>query len=340
MSNKKLIEKMRKVVEKRGKKAYETAKEAILKERFEYEAIHEALLYFMGVWPNFHHPALLSLACESVGGNPETTVSIGASIVLLTGAADIHDDIIDQSATKNSKTTVLGKFGRDIALLVGDALLLGGCTFLDEACENLPKKQRKTVVDLVKKAFSEMSGAEAEEASLKGNWNVKPEDYLNVMRRKAAIADMVFRIGAILGDASPEEIETLGNYGRILGILANLRDEFVDIFESKELENRAENECLPLPILYAFCDKAVKEKIIPILRKKDLKDKDAFDIADIVMATEGVLELKKEMDCMLERGIKCLGNIKDVKITHILDTLLEATVEDLWTLSTPRKSKT
>jgi len=340
MSNKKLIEKMRKVVEKRGKKAYETAKEAILKERFEYEAIHEALLYFMSVWPNFHHPALLSLACESVGGNPETTASIGASFVFLTGAADIHDDIIDQSVTKDSKTTVLGKFGRDIALLVGDASLLEGCTFLGEACEKLPKKQRKTVVNLVKKAFSEMSGAEAEEARLKGNWDIKPETYLNVMRRKAAIADMTVRIGAILGDASPEEVETLGNYGRILGILANIRDEFVDIFESKELENRAENECLPLPILYAFRDKAVKEKIIPILIKKDLKEKDAFDIADIVMTAEGVLELKKEMDYMLERGIKCLGNIKDTKINKILSMLLEATVEGLWNLSTSRKRST
>jgi len=124
MSNKKSMQKVKKLLEERGRKAYEVAKEEILNEEIEYEPIRDALRYFIQeLWQNFQRPALLSLACKSVGGNPEKTNSIGVALILLTGAADIHDDIIDQSETKGSKPTVFGKFGRDIALLVGGALL-------------------------------------------------------------------------------------------------------------------------------------------------------------------------------------------------------------------------
>lgn len=101
MGRKKLMEKVEKLLEERGRKAYEVAKEEILREEIEYEPVRDALEYFIGeLWHNFQHPALLSLACKSVGGKPEDTTLIGAALVLLTGAADIHDDLIDQSKTK------------------------------------------------------------------------------------------------------------------------------------------------------------------------------------------------------------------------------------------------
>ena len=73
-------------------------------------------------------PALFSLVCEAVGGDPDITMPIAISITLISGAIDIHDDIIDQSKTKGDQPTVFGKFGKDIALLVGDALMFKGFT--------------------------------------------------------------------------------------------------------------------------------------------------------------------------------------------------------------------
>ncbi|MCK4474666.1 polyprenyl synthetase family protein, partial [Candidatus Bathyarchaeota archaeon] len=215
MSSKKSMEKVKNLLEKRGRKAYEIAKEQILNEEIAYEPIREALQYFIQeLWHNFQHPALLSLTCESVGGKTENTTSIGVALILLTGAADIHDDIVDQSETKGSKPTVFGKFGIDIALLTGDALLLKGCTLLQKACECLPKKQGEAITNLVKEAFFEIGIAEAKEATFKGNWDLDPEEYLDIIRMKAAIADVTARIGAIIGGGSSDEIEALGKYGR------------------------------------------------------------------------------------------------------------------------------
>ena len=330
MSSKKSMEKVKKLLEKRGRKAYEAAKEEILNEKFEYQPIHDALRYFIQeLWHNFQHPALLSLTCESVGGKPENTTSIGAALVLLTGAADIHDDIIDQSETKGSKPTVFGKFGRDIALLVGDALLLKGSTLLNKACNDLPKKQGDHIINLVKKAFFEIGTAEAKETSFKGNWDLAPQEYLDIIKMKAAIADATARIGAIIGGGSLKEIEKFGEYGRTLGILATIRDDFVDTFEPDELKNRAENECLPLPVLYAFRDQKAKNKIIGVFRKGELGEDDAHEIVETIMETEEMQSLKKVMLVLLKGGVESLKIIQNKELTASLREILGVIVENI-----------
>jgi len=330
MSDKKLMEKVKRLLEERGRKAYEVAKEQILNEEIEYEPVRDALEYFIEeLWHNFQHPALLSLACESVGGKPEDTTFIGAALVLLTGAADIHDDIIDQSEIKGSKPTVFGKFGRDIALLVGDALLLKGFILLSKACEVLPKKQGETIINLVREAFFEIGIAEAKEASFKGNWDLAAEEYLDIIRMKAAIADVSARIGAIVGGGSASEIEALSRYGRTLGILATIRDDYIDVFEPEEIKNRAENECLPLPVLYAFRDKKVKNRIIGVLQKRELGEDDAYVIVETIAETQDMQTLREEIRVFLENGVKYLKIIGNQKVNNTLEKMLHAMVEDL-----------
>jgi len=328
MSGKKMMKRVTRLLEERGRKAYEMAKEEVLNEEISYEPVRNALQYFIKeLWHNFQHPALLSLACESVGGNPENTIPIGAALVLLTGAADIHDDIIDQSETKGSKPTVFARFGRDIALLVGDALLLKGFILLSKACEDLPKKQEKTIVDLVRKGFFEIGVAEAKEASFRGNWDLVPEEYLEIIKMKAAIADVTARIGAILGGGNSKEINTLAHYGRTLGILMTIRDDFIDLFELDEIRNRAENECLPLPILYAFRNTRKKRKIIRLLRKDKITEQGSQEILDSVIDMQEVQKLKKEMQLLIKKEENLLSYTKRNRTT--LRLLLSSTLEDL-----------
>ncbi|MCK4482463.1 polyprenyl synthetase family protein, partial [Candidatus Bathyarchaeota archaeon] len=228
-----------------------------------------------------------------------------------------------------SKPTILGRFGRDIALLVGDALLLKGFTLLSKACKNLPKRQGETIINSVREAFFEIGIAEAKEISFKGNWDLAPEEYLDVIKMKAAIADITARIGAVIGGGSSDEIEALGKYGRTLGMLATMRDDYIDIFEPDEIKNRAENECLPLPVLYAFRDKKVKNRIVSILEKRELTEDDAHKIVETIMETESMQAFKKEIHVLLENGIELLKIIRNRQTTQNLEEMLHATVEGL-----------
>lgn len=271
-SQEEMMERVQRLLEERGRKALEMARKTVLEEEIECKEAREALRYFITeYWHDVARPALLSLACEAVGGDPNITTPIAIPMTLISGAIDIHDDIIDQSKIKGSRPTVLGKFGKDIALLVGDALLFKGFTLLYEAVEKeIPGEKVAVVVDIIKNTFFELGDAEALELQFRGRMDVTPEQYLRVVRKKAADVQAHTRISAILGGGSKEEIEALSKYGRLLGMLIILRDDLIDMIDIREARHRIKKECLPLPLLYALQDSKARLEIGPILQRKKL----------------------------------------------------------------------
>ncbi len=270
---KRLVEKAGAIMLERGHAAVELAKEKMLSEQVEYAPLRDALRYFMGDWKDFLHPALVSLACEAVGGKHEKTAQIGAALVLLAGGADVHDDIIDESITKWSEKTVYGKYGKDLAILVGDALLLEGVYLLHEACDTFEAAKKNKILDLVKHAFFEMSGAEGAETGMRGRIDIPKHTYMEIIRHKVAAGEVATRIGALIGDGTTGEVEMLADYGRVFGILLTMRDEFIDVFEHEELSNRVEKEVLPLPIIVALSDENKKSDLLQLVKGKITEEK-------------------------------------------------------------------
>jgi len=134
MSQEEVMEEVQKIFRKRGSKALEMARKEVLEEEIECKEVREALKYFMTeYWQDLARPALLSLCCEAVGGDPDATIPVAIPLSLISGGIDIHDDIIDQSTIKDGRPTVYGRFGKDVALLVGDALLFKGLTLLHKS---------------------------------------------------------------------------------------------------------------------------------------------------------------------------------------------------------------
>jgi geranylgeranyl diphosphate synthase type I len=321
-----IVEQVQKLLEERGSKALEEARKEVLQEKIECKEIREALNYFMQeYWQDLARPTLLSLACEAVGGDSEITTPIAVPMILISGAIDIHDDIIDQSKTKWSRPTVLGKFGKDVALLVGDALLFKGFTLLYKAIEKgIPADKVASIIDIIRKMFFELGDAEALELRFRGRNDVTPEEYLDVVRKKAADVEAYTHISAILGGASKDEIKVLREYGRVLGMILILRDDLADMVDFKEAVHRIKKECLPLPILYALQNPEIKSTLNPILLKKMIKQRDAEKILEIVDRIEGLGRVEKLMQELTEKVYSSLKDL-NLNINH-LKLMLEATL--------------
>jgi len=322
----KLMEQAGMIMQERGHASVDLARRSVLGEEVEQASLREALHYFIEGWNDFLHPALISLACDAVGGKLETTVELGAALVLLAGGADIHDDVIDESVIKGSEQTVFGKFGKDLAILTGDALLLEGVYLLHEGCEKLGESKRKTILNIVKQGFLEISGAEAAEASMRGRTNIPKQQYVDIIRHKVAAGEIAMRMGALVGDGTPKEVEALAEFGRVYGVLMSLRDEFIDVFEQEELSHRLEKEVLPLPIILAFADESRKSALMQLLRGKITEDK----IEQIVdLATNNVESkfLVSEMKKMVDQLILRIQNLRYCR--ENLELLASATLEDL-----------
>ena len=78
LSPEEITEQLQKVLYERGKEAFELARITVLDEKIESKEVREALEYFMTeYWRDVTRPALLSLVCEAVGGDPKITVPLG-----------------------------------------------------------------------------------------------------------------------------------------------------------------------------------------------------------------------------------------------------------------------
>lgn len=325
-AKKKLIEQANTIIKEKGEKSVELARQSVLQEPIEYKPFKEALNYFIKDWNDMLHPALISLAQEAVSGIPNKITQLGAAVVLLAGGADVHDDIIDQSVTKNSKPTVFGKFGNDIAILTGDALLLTGTYILHQAIETLHQDKKDSVLNIVKQAFFETSSAEAKEASLRGKTEYSVQDYLDIIRHKSAVSEACTKIGAILGNGTLEEIEILGHFGRTYDVLLTIRDEFIDTFEKDEIRNRRDKECLPLPIIIAFQDNSRKMEILQLLQDP-IDEEKINSILELSIDFKETRKFVKKMKQIIKNEKSKLLSLKHPK--KIFELLLDSTIEDL-----------
>lgn len=323
------IKRVIKELQKRSAKSLRMAKDTVLRMKVESREINEAIKHYIRNWNDYVHPGLMSIACEAVGGNPDEAVPMQVVMLILTAAADIHDDIIDESKTKYRKPTVFGKFSKDIALLVGDAFLLRGMTFLNEIKNQIPEAKANAVWNIIFSRFFELGDAEAIEVSVRGNIDVSPEEYLRILERKASIFEAYMRIGALIGGGDQDAVDLLGNYGKTLGILLSIREDVIDTFEPDELQNRMKNECLPLPILYAFKNPLIKKTILNYLSKPKISNNDAERIVDIVFDEKNVEMLKSKIEDMVEQASENIAVLENEKLKSQLDTLTRGIADEL-----------
>ena len=325
----KTIEQVQRFLGERSLEALDIAKEEILKEKVECKEINDAFRYYTEEWKDVIHPGLLSIACEAVDGNVDKAIPMQVVMLLLTAAVDIHDDIIDESKTKYGKPTVFAKFGKDIALLAGDAFLMKALALLHNSENKFPTARMDAIWNTINSRFFELGSAEALEASLKGNIDISVEECFRILKMKASTFEAHMRIGAIVGGGEQDIIDLLGDYGRSLGILLSIREDFIDVFEPTELQNRMRNECLPLPVLYAFKNPQTKEVILDYLSKQEISDEDAAKVVDIIYDEENVEVLRKRVKRLAEEAYSRLSKIKNRSLTYQMKILIRGAIEDL-----------
>lgn len=278
------MKEVQKIFKQRGTKALEIARKEISREEFESKEIRDALHYFMTqYWKDLARPTLLSLVCEAVGGERERTLPVAVPMILISGGIDIHDDVIDDSSTKDERLTVYGKFGKGVALVVGDILLFKGLSLVGQSMEKgVSAAKLPMIIGIIQKLFFELADAEALEYQYRAKIDTPPAAYLRVLLRKAADVEAHTMVGAIIGGGTEAQTRELSQYGRLLGMIVLLRDDWLDTLDSEELRHRLKKECPPLPVLYAVQDPKIKDQVSSILRKRSLTKADAERILTLV----------------------------------------------------------
>ena len=319
------------IIQSEGQFAVAQACQTILQNPYDNGVVCEALHYYAEnvlpkVFPIF--PALICLTSKAAGGTPENARSVAAAMLLITSSGDIHDDIVDDSTHKFGKKTLFGRYGKNIALLAGDVLLMQGMSALLNDCV-LSGEQRMSISDLVAASMFEIVKAEAVETTLWQKTNVTPTEFFEVIKLKGGVAELHCRIGGILGGGDQKTIEALTRYGRTIGVLLTLKEEFVDLTSSVELEHRIKHELPPYPMLCALQNKALKAKIAAITKKDEFSPKDLALVAELVLGSIEVGELKEEFRGFGRKELEENSFLSGKKKAEELVCLLEALTAEL-----------
>ena len=176
-------------------------------------------------------PIILLLSTESVGKIDENAFAGACAIELLHTESVIHDDIIDNETKRRQKDPFHIKYGYNTSVLTGD-FVLGLILNISSRLDN-----PRITKDLATAAML-MSEGEILEGKLEESEDATFDDYLKVMEYKTATAfEMAAKLGAIIGGGSEEQIESLAQYGKNIGIAYQIRDDLMDWKNEDKLFN-------------------------------------------------------------------------------------------------------
>jgi heptaprenyl diphosphate synthase len=200
---------------------------------------------------------LLNASADADGLIPESAPKAAAAVELLHMATLVHDDVIDDAATRRGAAAVHRRFGQKNAILAGDYLLCLSLSMLtgielpeDGGQVTMAARFASTVTKIVKGEFSQHLH--------NSDLNLSVFDYLKIISGKtAALFYMAAYAGAYLGRESETNCRALGRYGRCLGVMFQVADDCKD-YEWSELEarkpvgNDIKSGVITLPLIMAM----------------------------------------------------------------------------------------
>ena len=327
-ASEKIMPKVLRMLEAQSGESLERAKKHLSEMGIEDPRARESLEIYANNWKDLIHPSILSLSSDAVSAGTPVINDLQVMVLLLTAAMDIHDDVMDKSTTKNGKATLYGKFGEDLAILVGDALLMESFAILFSSRNSMDSLSFDRIFESVKKTLLEVGNAHLFELQLKKKC-ISPKEILNLIEKKSAIFEGLAEIGAIAGNGSRNQINALKSSARTFGYLVMLREEFIDMFEPSELISRFKNEYLPLPILYAMEDPKVTKYLL-MLESGKIGSKQVQELINLVYKNQKVIQLKETMkrrSAMTSEILETEELIKEP--ASFLALLIRSSLEDL-----------
>lgn len=224
-------------------------------------------------------PLIAMRVAEAVGGSAEDAAPIAAAIELLHNFTLIHDDIQDRSPNRRHRPTVWRIWGNAQAINAGDALFAASQLAVLRTYQNptftspvirLIEKFNTTTINIVRGQILDLDN--------EGRPDVTPDDYLTMIEGKtAAIVRYATWAGAIVGGASDEVAELLGDVGEAVGMGFQIRDDMLGIWGAREDTGkdaaddiRRRKQSLPILILRGRTSDAESDRLDELFKQDEI----------------------------------------------------------------------
>ena len=271
-------------------------------------------------------PLLLLICAKATEYDGDYHYSMAVVIELIHTATLLHDDVVDQSATRRGQETANELWGNAPSVLVGDFLY-------SRAFEIMVEPNSMEIMRILSKATNQISEGEVLQLLNIKNANVTQAEYFKVIERKTAcLFKAACQIAGILSSADQKVINAMGSFGMHLGNAFQIIDDTLD-YESdsniigKEIGDDLSEGKVTLPMIYALeKTKKVENKIL----KDAIKNADASHIDQIVEILLNVNAFQYSRDIAKiesNRALESIDYLPDSKYKTALKLLCELSLE-------------
>ncbi len=243
-------------------------------------------------------------------------------------ASLIHDDIVDEAKTRRGNPTVNALWGDKIAILLGDYYFAKTSGLVADINDNrVDHLFAETVATVCEGTILEMITA--------GRIDLTVETYYEKIRHKTAcLIAACSKGGAIVSEASEEDIEQLHEYGMDLGIAFQIIDDILDYTQNqstigKPAGNDLRQGMVTLPLIYALQEQpgdGLAQKVQPLLNGALQKEEDIQAVVSTVARGYGVRQAMVDAHAYANKAREALYHFPVSRNRDVLDELIDFVV--------------
>jgi len=193
--------------------------------------LYDPIRYMLSIGGKRMRPVLLLMGAEMFGVGNQQALAPALGIEVFHNFTLLHDDIMDKAPLRRGKATIHEKWSPDIAILSGDTMFVKSCQLMMQ----VPSSVMPAVMSLFFKTAMEVCEGQQLDMDFQSMPVVSIDQYLNMIRLKTAVLlGGSLGVGALIGNASADDVQHLYDFGVNLGVAFQLQDDILDVYGDAE----------------------------------------------------------------------------------------------------------
>jgi octaprenyl-diphosphate synthase len=267
-------------------------------------------------------PAFLTLAatCTGLPFSAERAHKLAACMEMIHMATLIHDDVIDNAATRRGRETASSIYGNTASILSGDVLL-------SKAMSILAQDGDIEIIRTVSSAVVELAEGEVRELESRNKFDLEEEEHIEILRMKtASFIQCCCEVGARLAGAGEEMRDALGSYGHHVGLAFQIVDDLLDYRGNKNDTGKPNatdfrEGCATLPLIYLNPQLTTEERSVLTSKFGNGVTDDETRMIGQWMETRGAFERAENLAKRhVEQAIASLSKLPESPSRTLLET--------------------
>jgi geranylgeranyl diphosphate synthase, type II len=203
--------------------------------KFPSDGLYEPIYYLLNIHGKRMRPILALSVCEAEGTSIEKAMPVAIAVELFHNFTLMHDDIMDQASLRRGQLTAHEVYGKNAAILSGDAMF----TLSRISLEDVKEKALIDILKIFNKTSREVCEGQQMDMEFENINDVTIDRYLEMIRLKTAVLFACScAMGAIAAGVSKERVELWYRFGEQIGLAFQIQDDFLDTFGDSEITGK------------------------------------------------------------------------------------------------------